>query len=152
MLDLSQIKVDTDKLDKGAWWVVRMEAGQLLGEQVDKPAPDKPALLIVPRSYGYERQLERESEPHLSKMRRDDISDADRETLMTKVAGIAIAKKILRGWQNISFGGESSEWSEEAAIEALTSRAWKGLADFCLSASGDRQAILAAQEAEATGN
>ena len=152
MLELSAIKVDTQKVDKGAWWVIRMEGGHLVGNQVDKPSPDDAALLIVPSGYAYDRQLERESEPHLSRLRREDIADADRDELMTKITGAAVAKKILRGWQNISFGGEMPAWSEDAAAEILTRREWKILLDFCIAASGDRQATLAAQEAEAAGN
>jgi len=152
VLELSAIKVDPQKLDKGAWWVVRMEGGHLIGNQVEKPAEDDAALLVIPSGYSYERQLEREAEPHLTKLRRGDLDDADRDALMSKITGAAVAKKILRGWQNISFDGQTPPWSEDKAAEVLAKREWKILLDFVVAASGDRQATLAAQEAEAAGN
>jgi len=152
MLELSGIKVDTQKLDKGAWWVVRMEGGELIGNPVDKPKDDDAALLIVPSGYAFERQSEREREPHLTKLRGGDLSDSERDSLMNKITGTAVAKKILRGWQNITVNGEAVIWTEEKATELLVQREWKFLLDFCLAAAGHRQATLAAQEAEAAGN
>jgi hypothetical protein len=152
VLDLSPAKIDTQKVDNGAWWVIRMEGGVIYGRQVEKPASDEPALLIVPAGYAYDRQLERETDPYLKKLRREDISDRERDELMTEATGRAVAKKILRGWQNIAFGGEQHSWSEERAAEILAMREWRNLLEFCVMAASDKHASLAAQEADSKGN
>ena len=122
MLDLDDVKLDIDKLDNGVWWTIRMEDRQLVGEAVDKPDADAPAVLLVPLGTGYERQLEVEREPHIERLRRRDISDIEQDQLLSTTAGRAVAKKVIRGWQNLSFGGEVVPWSEDAAAKLLATR------------------------------
>ena len=152
MLELNTVKLDLDKVDGGCWWELRYEDQRLVGSPVDTPAEDKPAVLLVPVGQGYERQLEREQQPHLTELRRDDLSDSERERLQCLTAGTAAAKKVVRGWQNIQFDGELVPWSEAAAIKQLTNREWRNLLDFCVVTACERQAALAREEQQATGN
>jgi hypothetical protein len=152
MLELSAIKTDTTKVDNGVWWVVRYEGGNIVGVIEDKPGPDDAALLIVPMSHSYQRQLERDTEPHLAKLRRNALSDAEQDALLSRITGPALAKWVLRGWQNISINGEVTPWSEAKAAEILSMREWKVLIDFVVAAASHRNATLATQEEESAGN
>ena len=59
LMDLQSIQLDADKLDGGIWWRLSVRDGQLVGDQVDAPAADDPAILLVPMGTAYERQLEK---------------------------------------------------------------------------------------------
>lgn len=152
MLDLSGAKLDVQKLDGGCWWKIRVEGGVVVGDPVDSPDPDDAAVLLVPSHAGYERQVDREREPHLPQLRRDDLPDAERERLVCEINGRAVAQKLLRGWQNLSFGGEVVAWSQAEAERLLTRREWRNLLDFCCIAASQRQAALAKEEEQAAGN
>ena len=152
MLDLVALKLDVDKIDNGCWWRVRMEDGSLVGTPVHEPSEDQPEVLLVPVGGGYERQLEREKQPFLEQLRDEAISDAERERLQVLAAGRAAAKKVVRGWRNIKFGGEVVPWSEDAAIKLLTDREWRNFLDFCVVTACNRQAALAREEAQAAKN
>ena len=152
MLDLSFAKVDLDKLDKGCWWQLRMEDRQIVGEPVETPDEDQPAVLLVPIGMGYDRALKREQEPYLDQLRRDDLPDDVRDALYLKTAGRAAAIKVVRGWQNLSFDGKQIPWSESAAADLLASREWQNLLRFCIDAASHRQAALAKSEAESAKN
>jgi hypothetical protein len=152
MLELSGIAVDPVKVDKGSWWTVRMDEGHLFGEQLSAPLDDDPCVLIVPIGVGYERQLAREQEPFLDRLRSKDLPDAEREEILSITAGRAAAKKVVRGWRNLTFYGEAKAWSEDAATEILSNRQWSVLLNFCLNKASQRASVLANQEAEAAGN
>lgn len=152
MLDLGGIRLDLQKLDEGCWWKIRMEGGVIEGDPVEKPEADDAAVLLVPANAGFEKQLEREREPFVSQLRREDLPDAERDRLIGEINGRAVAKKLLRGWQNLSFGGKEVPWSEAEAERLLTRRDWRNLLDFCVAAASHRQAALAKEEDEAAGN
>ena len=152
MLDMNAVKIDLEKLDGGCWWEIRMEGKRLAGDPVDKPSPDATAVLIVPIGVGYQRQLAREEQGHLTELRRDDLCDKERHRLECLIGGTAVAKKVLRGWQNMGFGDGEVPYSETEAIRVLTMRSMRNLLDFCVEKASEQDATLAREEAQAVKN
>lgn len=149
MFDLSSVKLDPVKLERGTWWeVFRTADGRIDGTYVETPDPDKPAMLIVPAGIAYERALDEAQEPYLSAIRDGKLSDVDR----LKIQGQALSRSVLRGWQNISMRGEPIVWTEDKAAELLCDAAWQSLHDFVIGAARIRAAAAAREEDAAAGN
>jgi hypothetical protein len=151
-LDLAGVKLDVQKLDEGCWWHIRMEGGVIVGDPVGAMPVDAPGVLVVPTHAGFERQVDREREPHVAQLRRDDLPDADRDRLIGEINGKAAAIKLLRDWRNLSFGGDVVPYSEAKATELLAMREWRNLLDFVIVAASQRQVALHEEEAAAAGN
>jgi hypothetical protein len=157
VLDLNAVKLDLEKVDGGCWWEVstrKDEEGktELVGKLVDKPDPEKTAVLLVPIGIGYLRQRDRERMQYAEELRSDDIDDVRKSELDSLIGGNVVAKKVLRGWQNLGFGDGPVPWSETEAIRVLTMREMRNLLDFCIDRASERGAALAREEATAQGN
>lgn len=153
MLNLAKIKLDARKLDAGSWWSIYLDdRGNINGNPLPGEPGDQPALLIVPVGIGYQRALGEEQEPHLTLLRDDNLPDARHDELVSGIEGRALARKVLRGWANVSFGAGDEQWTEERASELLSMREWRTLREFVLSASGVRSAAAAQEEEQALGN
>lgn len=150
-MDLQSIQLDAGKLDGGIWWRLSVRDGQLVGEQVDDPA-DQPAILLVPMGTAYERQLEREREPHMSKMRDKDTPADELERLTLMTAAKALAATVVRDWQNITFKGDQVGYSQAKAAELLADRTFRNLLDFVLIQASQRAAALVRNDADSAGN
>lgn len=149
MLDLSTVKLDVAKLERGCWWEVhRADDGSIAGKVVDEPSADATALLIVPAGLAYERALDEAREPFLDKIRDKSIDDDTRR----KIMGEALGKAVLRGWRNLTMHGKPLEWSEQQAIELLSGLAWSSFYEFVQWAASVRAAAAAKEEAAAAGN
>lgn len=154
MLDLSAVKLDTRKLDAGSWWAITIDksTGDIGGNPLPGEPGDTPALLIVPAGIGFDRALDEERESFLQQLRDDKLPDARREEIVAGIQGRALARKVLRGWANLTFGGEAKEWTEEMAAELLSKRDWKTLREFLIRASNVRAAAAVKEESQALGN
>ena len=151
-MDLASIQLDAEKLDGGVWWRLSVRDGQLMGDQVEQPAEDVPAILLVPMGTAYERQLEREREPHLSKLRSKDTTSDELERITLETAARALAQTVVRDWQNITFKGKAIGFSQAKAAELLADRTFRNLLDFVLIQASQRAAALVRVEAESAGN
>jgi hypothetical protein len=151
-MDLQSIQLDAEKLDGGIWWRLSVRDGQLVGDQVDEPAADDPAILLVPMGTSYERQLEKEREPYMDKLRDKDTPADELERLTLRTAAKALAHSVVRDWQNITFKGEAVGYSQAKAAELLADRTFRNLLDFVLLQSSQRAAALVKTEADSAGN
>ena len=151
-MDLEGIQLDAGKLDGGIWWQLSIRDGQLVGDQVEQPGTDAPAILLVPMGTAYERRLEREREPHLAKMRDQDLPSDQLEQLNLSTAAKALAHTVVRDWQGITFKGEAIGFSQAKAAELMSDRTFRNLLDFVLVKSSQRTAALVQSEAESAGN
>ena len=151
-MDLQQIQLDAGKLDHGIWWALSLVDGQLIGDQVDKPADDVPAILLVPMGIAYQRQLEREQEPHRDKLRDQDLSSDEQERITLETGARALAQTVVRDWQNITFQGEAVGYSQAKAAELLADRTFRNLLDFVIIKASERNAALVKVEADSAGN
>jgi len=152
LMDLQSIQLDAEKLDGGIWWRLSVRDGQLVGDQVDAPAADDPAILLVPMGTAYERQLEKEREPYMDKLRDKDTPADELERLTLRTAAKALAHSVVRDWQNITFKGEAVGYSQAKAAELLADRTFRNLLDFVLLQSSQRAAALVKTEADSAGN
>lgn len=152
LVDLQSIQLDAGKLDGGIWWQLSISDGQLVGNQVEQPGTDVPAILLVPMGTAYERRLEREREPHLTKMRDQDLPSDQLEQLNLSTAAKALAHTVVRDWQNITFQGEAVGFSQAKAAELMADRTFRNLLDFVLIKASQRSAALVQAEAESAGN
>jgi hypothetical protein len=151
-MDLESIQLDKGKLDGGIWWVLSVRDGQIVGEQVDNVGEEDPAILLVPMGTAYERQLEREREPHLSKLRSKDTTADQLERITLETAARALAQTVVRDWQNITFKGKAIGFSQAKAAELLADRTFRNLLDFVLIQASQRAAALVRVEADSAGN
>lgn len=151
-MDLQSIQLDANKLDGGIWWQLSIKDGQLIGDQVEQPDADAPAILLVPMGTAYERQLEREREPHLIKLRDKDLPSDQKEQIDLSTAAKALAQTVVRDWQNVTFKGEAVGFSQAKAAELMADRTFRNLLDFVLIKSSQRSAALVRVEAESAGN
>lgn len=151
-MDLQSIQLDANKLDGGIWWQLLIKDGQLVGDQVEQPDADAPAILLVPMGTAYERQLEREREPHLIKLRDKDLPSDQKEQIDLSTAAKALAQTVVRDWQNVTFKGEAVGFSQAKAAELMADRTFRNLLDFVLIKSSQRSAALVRVEAESAGN
>lgn len=151
-MDLQSIQLDANKLDGGIWWQLSIKDGQLVGDQVEQPDADAPAILLVPMGTAYERQLEREREPHLIKLRDKDLPSDQKEQIDLSTAAKALAQTVVRDWQNVTFKGEAVGFSQAKAAELMADRTFRNLLDFVLIKSSQRSAALVRVEAESAGN
>ena len=152
LVDLQSIQLDAGKLDGGIWWQLSISDGQLVGNQVEQPGADVPAILLVPMGTAYERRLEREREPHPTKMRDQDLPSDQLEQLNLSTAAKALAHTVVRDWQNITFQGEAVGFSQAKAAELMADRTFRNLLDFVLIKASQRSAALVQAEAESAGN
>ena len=152
LMDLQSIQLDADKLDGGIWWRLSVRDGQLVGDQVDAPTADDPAILLVPMGTAYERQLEKEREPYMDKLRDKDTPADELERLTLRTAAKALAHSVVRDWQNITFKGQEVGYSQAKAAELLADRTFRNLPDFVLLQSSQRAAALVKTEADSAGN
>lgn len=151
-MDLQSIQLDANKLDGGIWWQLSIKDRQLVGDQVEQPDADAPAILLVPMGTAYERQLEREREPHLIKLRDKDLPSDQKEQIDLSTAAKALAQTVVRDWQNVTFKGEAVGFSQAKAAELMADRTFRNLLDFVLIKSSQRSAALVRVEAESAGN
>jgi len=154
MLDLTAVKLDARKLDEGSWWSISIDSltGDMGGDPLPGAPGDVPAMLIVPIGIGFQRVLDEEREPFLVQLRDKKLSDTQREEITAGIEGRAIARKVLRGWANLTFGGEAKPWSEDLAADILSQRAWRTVRQFVLRAAGVNAAAAAREEEQAKGN
>ena len=151
-MDLQSIQLDADKLDGGIWWRLSVRDGHLTGEQVDKPNADDPAILLVPMGVAYQRQLEREQEPHSRKLRDSDTPPDELERLQLSTSAKALAATVVHDWQNITFRGQAIGFSQAKCAELLADRTFRNLLDFVLIQCSQREAALVSVEADSAGN
>lgn len=151
-MDLASIQLDAEKLDGGVWWRLSVRDGQLVGDQVEQPAEDVPAILLVPMGTAYERQLEREREPYMPKLRDKDTPADELERLTLRTAAKALAATVVRNWQNITFKGQAVGFSQAKAAELLADRTFRNLLDFVLIQASQRAAALVRNDADSAGN
>lgn len=146
-MDLHAIAIDPAKL-AGQWWEVERAADGTLGGRV-VPAPTaNGCFLVVPMGTAYERAVDDAMAPFRSLDRAGRMSDEERE----QVLGQALGKTVLRGWANLTAGGQPVEFSEAKAIELMTDRRWLFLREFVLRAGAHRASLLQHEEEEARGN
>jgi hypothetical protein len=150
MLDLHAIKADPSKLLNGSWWRVWPSPGSVIdGEPVrDRPPETDAAFLIVPFGVAYERALDKARKPFMHEIRDGKADDVT----LRQIQAQALAEAALKGWQGLTMGGEAIPYSEEKAIDLLSSPAWTWLHDFVHRAAQFRAASLAVEEAKAAGN
>jgi hypothetical protein len=147
--DLNSGRLDAKRIDGGVWWAIHLNADRTFGGRPLRGDPgEEPALLVRPADIEWERALDTARKPYRTEIREHRLSPADERKIMAE----AIARALWRGCKNITVGKEPLVWSEAAAARMLADKEWWSLADFILAAAQSRAALVADEEAKASGN
>lgn len=149
MLNINKGRIDPDKVTNGVYWSLVIEAdGTFSAKPVSRPPSSVGWLLTVPPGVAYDRALEDARRPYLDKVRSGTQTD-DEEAV---IIGTALAKGVLRGWGNLTVGTEPLPYSQEKAVEILTSRTWDNFRQLLIAIARDRKGLLLDEEEKAAGN
>ena len=149
-MDLQSIESDPVKLAKGCYWRVRRENdGTISGSPIDGPDPEVAWLLLVPRGIAFDRALEDEMVPTRAARREGEVLSPEEEW---RITGRAHGRATVKGWGNLSIGGEPLPFSEGKAIELMTEPRWRALQDFVRLTHHHLAAAAKKEEAKALGN
>lgn len=147
--DLNTGRCDPKKIADGVWWKIHLNPDRTFGGEPLKGEPGaEPSLLIRPADVEFLRAREAAERPFRLEKAAGKLSAADERQILAETIG----KALWRGAANITVGGVPFEWSEGRAASMLSLPDWWNLADFVLAAAHSRQALIAEEEAEASGN
>lgn len=131
MAELFQLQLDEQKVKDGVW--IPFEY-------------DVKLLVCGSTSEGFRRDFNEIMKMNREKIRTTGLSPDERAQLLKP----AIARHLLKGWQNITINGTTLKYSESKALELLNNV--EGLALFILNAADEREFFRRESQKEAEKN